>query len=131
VTNTARPKGVSAALRLASTGSGRQPRARAKAEDHREAVRKGRDPLAEKRALKEAPTVGELLDAYLESESFKDKAASTQAIDRGRIERHLRPILGRKHAHSVSQEDIKRAFSGIRDGQTAKDVKTRKRGQLA
>src|SRR6266850_4920195 len=31
--------------------------ARAKAEDHREAVRAGRDPLADKRALKEAPTV--------------------------------------------------------------------------
>lgn len=52
--------------------------ARAKAENYREAVRAGRDPLADKRALKEAPTVGEILDAYLASENFKDKAASTQ-----------------------------------------------------
>ena len=92
-------------------------------------MRKGRDPLSEKRALKEAPTVGEIFDAYLQSESFKDKAASTQAIDRGRIERHLRPLLGRKHAHSLSQEDVKRAFNAIRDGNTAKDIKTRKRGR--
>jgi Arm DNA-binding domain len=62
--------------------------ARAKAEDYREAVRAGRDPLADKRALKEAPTVGDILDAYLASESFKDKAGSTQRVDKGRIERH-------------------------------------------
>jgi integrase len=103
--------------------------ARAKAENLREAVRGGRDPLAEKRALKEAPTVGEILDAYLASESFKDKAASTQAIDRGRVERHLRPLLGRRHAHSLGTEDIKRAFNAIRDGKTAIDVRTRKRGR--
>ena len=100
--------------------------ARAKAEDYREAVRGGCVPLADKRTLKEAPTVGEILDAYLASESFKDKATSTQAIDRGRIERHLRSLLGRRHAYSLSAEDIKRAFNSIRDDKTAKDVKTRK-----
>lgn len=103
--------------------------ARARAEDHREAVRAGRDPLADRRALKEAPTVGEILDAYLESESFKDKALSTQRVDRGRIERHLRPLLGRRHAHSLNSEDIRRTFNAIREGNTAKDVTTRKRGR--
>ena len=103
--------------------------ARAKAEDYRESVRAGRDPLADKRALKEAPTVGEIIDAYLASESFKDKALSTQRVDRGRIERHLRPLLGRKHAHSLNGEDIKRTFNAIREGNTAKDEKTRKRGR--
>jgi len=103
--------------------------ARAKSEDYREAVRAGRDPLADKRALKEAPTVGEMLDAYLASESFKDKAASTQRVDKGRIDRHLRPLLGRRLAHSLSSEDIKRTFNAIREGKTAKDEKTRKRGR--
>ncbi len=136
------PSGIKSYFYQYRTAEGRQRRAtigkhgewtptkaREKAGDYREVVRKGRDPLAEKRALKEAPTVGEIFDAYLQSESFKDKAASTQAIDRGRIERHLRPLLGRKHAHSLSQEDVKRAFNAIRDGNTAKDVKTRKRGR--
>jgi integrase len=103
--------------------------ARAKAEDYRVVVRAGRDPLADKCALKEAPTVGQILDAYLESESFKDKAPTTQRVDKGRIERHLRPLLGRKHAHSLNSEDIKRTFNGIREGKTSKDVKTRKRGR--
>ena len=136
------PSGVKSYFYQYRTAEGRQRRAtigkhgewtptqaRAKAEDYREAVRGGRDPLAEKRALKVAPTVGEVLDAYLTSESFKDKASSTQAIDRGRIERHLRPLLGRRHANSLSSEDIKRALNTIRDGNTAKDVKTRTRGR--
>jgi integrase len=73
--------------------------------------------------------LGDLLDAYLESEDFKDKAASTQSIDRGRIERHLRPLLGRKHAHLLTDNAIKRALAAIRDGRTATDIKTGKRGR--
>jgi integrase len=130
------PTGIKSYFYQYRTAEGRQRRAtigkhgewtpteaRAKAEDHRDAVRAGRDPLADKRALKEAPTVGEILDAYLAS-SFKDKAPSTQRVDKGRIERHLRP-----HAHSLDSEDIKRTFNAIREGSTAKDEKTRKRGR--
>ena len=136
------PSGIKSYFYQYRTREGRQRRAtigkhgewtpteaRKKAEDCRRMVRDGHDPLADKRALKEAPTVGEILDAYLESESFKDKAPSTQSVDRGRIERHLRPLLGRKHAHTLSQEDVKRTLNAIGEGKTAKDVKTGKRGR--
>ena len=123
------PEGRDRRITIGKHGDWTPTQARAKAADYREAVRGGRDPLADKRALKEAPTVGEVLDAYLHSESFKDKAASTQAIDRGRIERHLRPLFGRRHTHSLSAEEIKRAFNAIRDGKTATDVRTGKRGR--
>ena len=66
--------------------------ARKKAEDYRDAVRQGRDPLGEKRDLLQSPTVHETFDAYLASDAFAEKAESTRAIDRGRIERHLRPF---------------------------------------
>jgi Arm domain-containing DNA-binding protein len=67
------PEGRDRRITIGKHGDWTPIQARAKAEDYREAVRGGRDPLADNRALKEAPTVGEMLDAYLASESFKDK----------------------------------------------------------
>lgn len=136
------PSGVKSYFYQYRTREGRQRRAtigkhgqwtpaqaRQKAEDYRQLARGGGDPLGDKRALLEAPTVGEVLDAYLDSERFREKAASTKAIDRGRVERHLRPLLGRRHAHLLTDNDIKRAFAAIRDGKTAADIKTRQRGR--
>jgi integrase len=102
--------------------------ARNKADDLRRDVKDGRDPLAAKDALRHAATVGEILDAYLKSAKFKSKAESTQAIDRGRIERHLRPLLGKRHAHAVTAGDVETAMAEIRDGKTAALVKTKARG---
>ena len=123
------PEGRARRITIGKHGDWTPDQARRKAADYRELVRAGGDPAGQKRALLEAATVGDLLDAYLASESFKDKAASTQAIDRGRIERHLRPLLGKRHAHLLTDNDIRRALAAIRDGKTAVDVKTRKRGR--
>ena len=112
------PEGRPRRITIGKHGDWTPDQARRKAEDYRQLVRAGGDPAAQKRALLEAATVGDLLDAYLASESFKDKAASTQAIDRGRIERHLRPLLGKRHAHLLTENDIRRALAAIRDGKT-------------
>jgi integrase len=103
--------------------------ARSQADEFKQQVKLGRDPLAAKEKLRNAATVGELLDAYLRSEKFKAKAASTQGTDKGRIERHLRPLLGRRHAHVLTAGDIEKALADIRDGKTATSVKTRARGR--
>jgi integrase len=103
--------------------------ARDKAEDYRQIVRAGGDPLGAKQALRASATVRNVLDAYLASEDFANKTPITQAIDRGRIERHLRPLLGKKLAHLLTDEDIKRAQKDIREGKTAVDVKTGARGR--
>ena len=123
------PEGRARRITIGKHGDWTPDQARRKAADYRELVRAGGDPAGQKRALLEAATVGDLLDAYLNSESFKDKAASTQTIDRGRIERHLRPLLGKRHAHLLTDNDIRRALAAIRDGKTVVDVKTRKRGR--
>lgn len=91
-----------------------------------EARRAGRDPLKERRELRSAQTVAELLDAYADSPRFKEKATSTQAIDSGRIARHLKPLLGREHVHKLARRDVERALASIRDGKTAADVMTGK-----
>lgn len=104
--------------------------ARERAEDWRTIVRAGGDPLGEKAALRQAPTMGDVLDAYLRSGRFGEKADSTRAIDRGRIERHLRPLLGREHVDTLTPEAVRRALAAIRDGKTKATVKTgKKRGK--
>jgi integrase len=123
------PEGRQRRATIGRHGEWTPAQARKKADECRQLVRSGRDPLGEKRALRLAPTVGDLLEAYLSSQSFKEKAASTQAIDHGRIERHLRPLLAKKHAHLLTSEDVRRALAYIRRGKTAADIKTRKRGR--
>ena len=103
--------------------------ARAKAKQMRRAVEDDRDPLGEKQEQREALTVAELLQLYLESARFTEKAASTKSVDQGRINRHLVPTLGKKFVFKLTPEDVRRAFAAIRDGKTATDEKTRARGR--
>jgi len=103
--------------------------AREKADEMRRAVKDGRDPLGERIERRNALTVVDLLDAYLASERFGSKAPSTQAIDRGRIERHLKPTLGCRHLDDLTPGDIERSVAAIRDGKTATTIKTGKRGK--
>jgi integrase len=113
---------------IAKVGAITPDEARALAERMSAAVKGGGDPLDERAAAREALTVGELLDAYLKSEKFKAKAESTRVTDQGRIERHLRPLLGGRHCAKVQPEDVRRAFAAIRAGKTAKTEKTGPRG---
>ncbi|MEW8322190.1 MAG: site-specific integrase [Candidatus Thiodiazotropha taylori] len=103
--------------------------ARGHAKKLRRAVEGGKDPLEEKKNEKEALTVKELIELYLESPDFSKKADSTQSIDRGRVSRHLIPTLGRKIASKLTTGDVKKAQAAIRDGKTACDVKTQARGR--
>jgi integrase len=124
------PEGRSRRLTIGRHGDLTTEEARKIAERHRHDVLDGGDPLGRKQSKRDAPTIDDVLDRYLESEEFADKSPVTQAIDRGRILRHLRPTLGKKHAHLVGEQDVRRAFAAIRDGKTAIDVKTEsKRGR--
>jgi len=91
-------------------------------------VTKGADPQAEVKARREAWTVNQLLDAYLASPAFADKADSTRPIDIGRIDHHLRPLLGTRFADKITSDDVKRARTAITAGKTAATVKTKSRG---
>ena len=109
---------------VAKVGSVTPEQARALADGMSRLVKSGGDPLEDKRKAREALTVGQLLDAYLASGRFAEKAPSTQLTDTGRIERHLRPLLGGRHVGKLQSEDIRRAFAAIRDGKTATRIKT-------
>jgi integrase len=97
----------------------------------------GRDPSAEKRAARSALTVSQLCDIYLaDAEAGRvltrnrtAKKASTLTIDRGRIERHIKPLLGSLAVPSVTSDDVDRFMHDVAEGKTAVRTKTaRKRG---
>lgn len=89
-------------------------------------LRDERDPLAKREAIRAEPTVSEILDDYLKSTRFLSKAESTQATDRGRIDHHLRPLLGKKHVRDLNLDDVERCFASISAGKTAGNVKSGK-----
>ena len=91
-------------------------------------VMSGNDPMGQKRARREAITISELLSRYVASPAFAEKAETTKATDRGRIERHLMPLLGSKHADLLTSDDVRRAQVAIKEGKTAGRFKTVARG---
>jgi integrase len=56
------------------------------------------------------------------------KRASTIAGDKGRIERHIKPLLGALKVASVTRGDIERFRDGVTEGATAARIRTGKHG---
>jgi integrase len=98
---------------------------------------KGGDPSVTKRARREAATVADLCDAYwADAESGRlltrrrePKKVSTLQSDRGRIEKHIRPLLGVMKVAAVTREDVRAFMRAVTEGKTAARQPTgKKRG---
>jgi integrase len=98
---------------------------------------RGHDPAETRRADRKAITVAELCREYLDkagrgliiSRRHRPKKASTLVTDRGRVERHIIPLLGHRAAKDISSADIRSFLRDVADGKTAANVKTRPRGR--
>ena len=88
----------------------------------------GDDPAANRAAERKAMSVAELCDLYLK-EGCTTKKASTLAVDVGRIERHIKPVLGRRRAMDVTRADVVHLLRCVASGETKTDLKTRTRGR--
>jgi len=92
------------------------------------AVSKGVDPLAEEAKGAGLLTVAEICDWYIaEAEAGRILGrrrraikASTLAMDRSRIESHIKPLLGRRQVGSLKLGDIEGAQADIATGKTSK-----------
>ena len=104
--------------------------ARDQAREKLASVAMGADPSAERHKLYHAITVAEFCDLYL-LEAKRRVKASTLAMDRSRIETHVKPLLGRRSLTSLTTEDIERMQSDIADGKTAKPRRLSGRGGVA
>ena len=74
--------------------------ARKKAKAILGAVANGADPAVDRAKARQDVTVAHLCDLYLR-EGCATKKQSTLATDRGRIERHIKPLLGRSRLSDV------------------------------
>jgi integrase len=96
----------------------------------------GADPAAEKRAARNAVTVAELCDRYLSdveagrllTRRGTAKKHSTLLTDRGRIARHIKPLLGGMPIAAVTREDVESFMHDVAGGKTAGHIKTGHRG---
>jgi integrase len=106
--------------------------ARVLARDRLKEVEQGRDPSAERhRTRREAMTMAELADLYLaEGPAEKpNKKVSSWGTDRSNIERHVKPLLGKKLAIALTQSDVAKFQADVAAGKSKADVKTKKRGR--
>jgi integrase len=104
--------------------------ARNLASDALKAVTRGSDPSTERHAVRAAITVSDLCDLYLADAKSRIKA-STWAMDRSRIETHVKPLIGRFTVRSLTTADIERMKAEIIAGKTAKPRKASGRGGVA
>jgi integrase len=87
------------------------------------------DDVAATRAKQRAEiTVAQLCDEYL-VDGCDLKKESTIVTDKSRIERHIKPLLGRKRIGEVKRADIERFMRDVANGKTAHDEKTGKHGR--
>ena len=93
---------------------------------------KGKDPIAEHAANRKSETIEQLSRRYLEAakknlilgKQGRPKKPSTLATDRGRIERHIIPLLGKKKVRDLTSADVTRFIRDVTQGKTAADERT-------
>jgi len=88
----------------------------------------GQDRAAEKAKVRAELTFDKVCDLYLK-EGCETKKASTIATDKGRVERHIKPLLGKKRIGEITRADVEKFMRDVASGKTAVDEKTKKRGR--
>ncbi|HBM89341.1 MAG TPA: integrase [Rhodobiaceae bacterium] len=91
-------------------------------------VAMGGDPSRDRQRENKRPTMSQVCDEYLEYGCGHKKASTIQA-DTYRLERHIRPVFGRRKVDSISQADITKFMKLVASGHTPKNVKTKPRGR--
>lgn len=94
------------------------------------------DPLLERKTRRKSLTVAQLCDQYLKAakkglilgRGRRPKKASTIDVDVGRIERHIKPLLGTKLVIDLTRADIVKFVRDVTAGKTARRDRSGKNG---
>jgi integrase len=100
-------------------------------------VARGDDPAETRRQDHKAVNIRELCHEYLAkvekgeliTRRGKVKKTSTIYVDRGRIERHIIPLLGHRTVKDLTSYDVRTFLRDVIAGKSATDVKTKLRGR--
>ncbi len=100
-------------------------------------VSRGDAPADHKAADRDAMTIAELCSEYLAraeqglivTRSGRAEKPSTLYTDRGRIVRHVKPLIGQRTVRDLTTADLRSFLRDVISGKTAADVKTGKRGR--
>lgn len=88
--------------------------ARKRAGELKKQIARGDDPLTERRRAREAETVADLCDRYIE-DHLPRKRASSQRDDRAMIAKIIRPRLGARKVGSIRYTDIDNLHRSLRE----------------
>jgi integrase len=100
-------------------------------------VVKGADPAESKKLARGAMTIEELSREYLDkaerglilTRRGEVKSATTLYTDKGRITRHIIPLIGKRTVKDFTTTDAGRFQRDVISGKSAADVKTKARGR--
>ena len=99
-------------------------------------VARGEDPSEARRVARDARTVADLCDSYMQDawagrilHRGRSKKSSTLQVDEGRIRRHIKPLLGGKAIDEITRRDVERFLHHVTEGATSADVRTGPRGR--
>lgn len=88
----------------------------------------GVDRAADRAKTRAELTFDKVCDLYL-VEGCETKKPSTLTSDRGRIERHIKPLLGKKRVGEITRTDVEKFMRDVANGKTAADEKTKRYGR--
>lgn len=91
-------------------------------------IAKGGDPSGDKSKAKMDMTVRALCELYIK-DGCNSKKQSTIETDKGRIERHIKPLIGNLPVIAVTKVDVIRFAKDVTNGKTAVEIKTKNRGK--
>jgi integrase len=129
--------GISRRITLGRVGVLTAEQARNQAKRVLAEVLRGGDPAAERSEERRACTIRQLCHLYLDEaekglilgKRGEPKKLSTLNVDRGRIRRHILPLLGDRRVKDLTAPDISRFMRAVAAGETAADEKTGFRGR--
>jgi integrase len=104
---------------IARVGDITPDQARSEAVKLRGRIANGDDPVKGRKSEREAQTVAELCDEYLEAEKGRIKD-STLAVDKSRITRHVKPLLGSRAVASLTPADMEKFLRDVMAGKSVK-----------